>query len=293
MKTIFITERPTQIITALAVIDTLRCVDFAEIFIANRFEDASNIAQRLATKFGGVKFTIAESYEAALQMATAKLPTHLFIHWDVGFRTQSKLRDIRRRNTTLKISVFEEGIGTYRQDIYPKAKRIIFKALGLPINIGGSNYIDDIYVYDRARYIEEATRRPKEIIQIRNNLLDTIKQFETELVQAFSSNEFIDLVSRETNELCSIYLSNWDFHESDLQIHFPASGVRIVKLHPHCGASCTKQGILVAPKALPAELLIAIASQLFKNVIVYHFSSSTSLYINSKNVIFIDIKQPQ
>lgn len=286
MKTIFVTERPTQIITALALCDNLDLKEEVQIIVANRFDDASKIVRRLSDTETRLNFRLVSNYDDAIEIAAGEQPTHLFIHWDVGFGTQKRLRRLKQNNTGLRISIFEEGIGTYRQDIYPPLKKLIFKMLGLPVNVGGSRYINDIYVYDREKYISNARVQPRDVIQINPRLVDVIAEKEAQLVFIFSGQELIEALEASDRSVCTIYLSDWHFKETDLEGLVPNRGARVLKLHPHCKAHLSKNDILIAPNSLPAELLVMVASRLFEFVIIYHHGSSVPLYISPRNVEF-------
>lgn len=287
MSTIFIIERPTQIITAITILEQLRIKNEGLIIAVNRFNDAKNIVDRFNEVEKTWSFELTENYQKAINQAAKKLPAHLFIHWDVGFRMQNHLRQLRKLNKNNKISVFEEGIGTYRQDIYPPLKKRIFRLLKLPTNIGGSKYIDDVYIYDKKRYISNAHTHPKETIEIYRSLETTIRERHRTLNYIFSSENFIRQLSEKHCRDCQIYLSNWNFSNQELTRFSSKGGIKVLKLHPHCETDYFSEDVLIAPKSLPAELLISAASQLFRNVTVYHKGSSVPLYIKSKNVKFV------
>jgi hypothetical protein len=290
VKTIFVTERPTQIITAIALCENLELSEEVQILVADRFKDASTIVGRFSESESRFSFRLVASYDEAIEIAGSELPAHIFIHWDMGFGTQRRLRSLRRRNKGNRISVFEEGVGTYRQDIYPPIKKLIFRFLGFPVNIGGSRYISDIYVYDREKYLSNALVRPRDVNQIEPGLDGIVAARQAQFVSIFSAEELIESLEGSDRGVCTIYLSDFNFKDSDLKGLFPERGVRVLKLHPHCQARVLRNDILVAPTSLPAELLIMIASRIFNSVIVYHAGSSTAMYIHQDNVKFQDIR---
>ncbi len=290
MNTIFIAERPTQILTALALIEDLGLSGDVQILVADCFADASSVVIRFSEYESRVSFRLVATYGEAIDIAAAELPAHLFIHWDVGFGTQRRLKRLHRQNKGSRISLFEEGVGTYRQDIYPAIKKLIFRLIGLPVNIGGSKYVDDIYVYDKKKYVSSALVRPRFVKQIEPSLASFIEAREAQLISIFSARDLIKSLEESSSSVCTIYLSSWNFKELDLEELFPKNGVRVLKLHPHCQTRVLRDDILVAPRSLPAELLVMIASRIFDVVTVYHSGSSLPLYINFENVALINLK---
>lgn len=258
------------------------------IYIADSYYHASTIASKASIVEARINFKLVKSYEEAINATLLELPAHVFIHWDVGFGTQPRLKKFKKANYGHKISVFEEGIGTYRQDVYPPLKRTIFKILGLPVNVGGSRYVDDIYVFDREKYINQAYARPDNVIQINTRLDEAMASQAGTFSYLFSSEDFLSSLQSSSNDTCEIYLSNWSFHESDIHGRFSENVTKVLKLHPYCDANFESDEILVAPKSLPAELLILTASNTFRSVTVYHNASSVHLYITCPNVSFVN-----
>lgn len=290
MKTFFIVERPTQIITALAILDQLKNNQRVEILVANCFDDAVGVVSRLREFFSNINFKLVPSYPEAVSYLEHEQVSNLFIHWDVGFRTQKKLSQLRRRN--IQISIFEEGIGTYRNNIYAPFKKYIFSLLGLPINVGGSKYVDEIYVYDKERYEAEIQKKPPHVYQIKTGLFDFLLQKKCQFLKIFSSTDFVNSViklSSHSPGLCSIYLSSWDYGDLINRSVEETHGAKILKLHPFNKTEIDGVDILVSPRSLPAELLIAVASSYFESVNVYHLGSSVVMYVTAANVNFINI----
>jgi len=289
MSHIFITARPTQIITALAVCEHLDLSNDTTIIVSNSFENASVIVDNFSSYKPAFNFSLVPSFDAAIEAAISKMPAHVFLYLDVGFRAQKKIRRLRQANGKNKISVFEDGVGTYRKDIYSIAKKIILSLLGFPVNAGGSKYIDDIYLFDKKKYIENAQNKPNNIIQIKTGLIDFIDARQKELWSVFSARDFYESFKSMNGKICLIYLSNYEFDISDLTDIFHGDGVKILKLHPHCNAKIRGNDIIISPKWVPAELLITLASDIFDCVHVFHQNSSASLYIKKKNVKFTNL----
>ncbi len=288
MRVQFIIERPIQLITALSIAVSLPPETTVKIVIADEFEDAKGIFSRCITYFPSCSFTLVDAYADAIEYCYKNRADKLFIHWDVGFGTRNRLRRMKALHPDISISVFEEGVGTYRADIYSVGKRIIFKILGLPVNVGGSKYIDEIYVYDPDSYKKTAYRKPSEIRKIVPDLADAITNQMSEFVSVFGAEEFFDAFLPDDRRDCTIFLSDWSLNADQIKGVFVDGDVNVLKLHPHCRMSPKGVGAFVPPAGLPAEILVLVASRFFNMVKVIHRGSSTSRYIRRNNVIFTE-----
>lgn len=289
MKVVFVTERPTQILTSIAICEQLKHDKKTQIIVANCFDDAVNIVKRFNEVEYIAAFELVENYEKALERAAEEFPSHLFIHWDVGLGTQKRLRRLKQTDNNIKIFVFEEGVGTYREDIYRPLKRKVLGVLGFPVNIGGSRYTNGIYVYDKDKYNLYAKKKPKEVIQITESLTKLISKNISKLLYIFAGEKFITEVKKNTCRNCCVYLSNWSFSIDDIDLYSKKKCLKILKLHPYCKAEYEDSSILIAPKSLPAEILLISILSYFEKITVYHHNSSSELYLNEKNICFKSI----
>jgi len=109
MKYIFITERPTQIITAVLLCKSINLTDNIQIFIANCFENAPEISNRFSEHIPAITFKLVNSYTTAIEIAESELPAHLFIHWDVGVGTQKWLSRLKKKINNVKYLFLKKG----------------------------------------------------------------------------------------------------------------------------------------------------------------------------------------
>lgn len=286
MTATFITERPTQIVTALAIIKQKNFGEKIFIIIVDEFAHAKKIKESFSLYYTNINFIFVDNYSNAIAKAKEALPSDLYIHWDVGFRTQKWLKEIKKLNKSKSISVFEEGIGTYSQEIYSKLKKMIFKHLSLPTNIGASKYIEEIFVYDKNKYIQAAERKPKKITEINYKLEEFLTLNINTFIKIFHAEKLIDTIMSQGNRKCVIYLSNWNFKKCDLNIIPKNIGPIILKLHPHCKETFDNKDFINVPAEIPAEILLIIALKKFSKAYVYHKNSSIELYIKSEKVEF-------
>jgi len=288
-KAIFIVERPLQILTAIAIFEQCRFAGRPEVVVANCFNDAPAITHRLAKTFSHMfDFYSVPDYQSAIECCKNNQYDHVFLHWDIGFGTNLRLRSIQRRNRGVAFSIFEEGIGTYRDDIYPPFKKMLFKFLGLPVNNGGSSFSKEIYVYDPDEYRRKVTKPAPKVIQIVQPLSKLIVRYEHLFLQVFDPDRFVERYLKNLRgKVCIIYLSDWNFSFEQTSGVFSEASINILKLHPHNKSEITSDGsFMVAPNSLPAELLIISMARQFAEVRVFHCGSSAQRYIDIPNVTF-------
>ncbi|MBK1796004.1 hypothetical protein JHL21_16045 [Devosia sp. WQ 349] len=285
----FIVERPLQIVNAIAIGRQNKSLSESEILVADNFDSAIDVFNRLVVEFPEIRFSFHESYGQAIGSIVDKDLKELFVHWDVGFRTQPILRRIKHKVPGIVISVFEEGVGTYRQDIYSGIKKKLFWVLQLPLNIGGSRFTDKAYVYSKNDYISNSYKVPAQVIEVERTVEGTISDSYLQWVSVFGAGNIIEEMEESGFSDGVVYLGNWDYLDGEADKYFSARSLNILKLHPYCKARISSANAHIAPKSVPAELLLHCASRLFDRVIVYHKGSSVERYIASKNVEFVDV----
>ena len=197
-----------------------------------------------------------------------------------------------------KMIVFEEGFGTYYSD-FPKRlswiKRVKWISIslikGCGLNFGGGKCTDHVL-----------TQYP--LVYKKLNKLSSFKALEfSGVYEIFSGyNSFWDeLVS---DDIASIYDSNpdikvclllatWGGAESEeLQKLCENYDVVIYKSHPHDQTFPSLNNIYnLTSNWIPAEVYIIKLASIFKNLHVYHYSSSTGFYLDRclSNVRFVDL----
>lgn len=287
-RSVFVVERPLQIIHSIELFNQLGLTN-VDFFIADTFHDAAGIAKRLSACFSTLNVELFPTYHDAISAVSNIMYDNLFIHWDVGFGTDKILRRLKNRNPALSISVFEEGVGTYRTDIYPAIKRFIFRIIKLPINVGGSMYVDRIFVHNVNEYIKTSISHPPSVIKINNTLPKSIQYHFSIYLSIFDPDNFISSIGDKIFKRCYIYLSGWSYDDADLPHYYGSGDLNIIKLHPYCKFSASPDRFIVAPAGIPAELIILAAAKQCETVTVLHHGSSSSRYIDSDNVTFLEL----
>lgn len=295
----FIVATPLQILIALAIIEQI-CQNSEEIdiLVFDYFEHSSMVSRRANVEFRGrFRFLNFVEYFDAIKYAELKKYDHLLLHWDVGFKTNLYIRYLKFFSPTTKISIFEEGIGTYRDDIYNTKKKKIFEILGLPTNVGGHSKIDQIFVYDPKLYISNVSQPSKKIICINNSVSDIINKYKFALIAIFDPNGFIINFAKKIKSKCIIYLTSYEVSHWAIRYIESQESLAMLKPHPHLKdlEMVTSSNVEVCPGGIPVELLIEVIKKDFHQITILHHGSSAQRYIRVDNVQFIhldDDRQP-
>lgn len=281
----FLIVTPLQLLIALAIIRQLKSPLLPEIKIIDGFSNAQPTAARLTECLRDTcTISFYHRYEAAIESAVADCRSALYLHWDLGFRTHFILRKIWTADPRARISVFEEGVGTYRTDIYKGIRKLCIRLLGLPTRIGEHKKTAAVFVYNPYRY--RATHSLQaHIVPITHTVVEVIDTFYNTLCYAFDDQSFLSRLSPLSRH-STVYLSGWRLDSRLIQYLRPLNGDLVIKPHPSLK---TVQGdlpadITVCPNGIPAELLLRKLSDKYATVTVLHHGSSTQQYLQLPNI---------
>lgn len=215
----------------------------------------------------------------------------LFIDSDLNYRTEfSKLKK-------LNITVYEEGLGTYRKrQVIPRRKFIggiylkLLSLIGYKNKRGGGKYTRNIIVYHPSFYKSYHSDNTKTIFSFKKPFLEHLEQSVN--INVFSHN--IDLKSCKGKKVL-IYISSWEIDEEELNyVKSISCDIKILKPHPHIKEDTVNDFFdLIFHGQIPVEFLIYELVKLSKKlIIVSKYSTSTIYFHNYSNVeiINLDIK---
>lgn len=290
MTDVYVATKPLQYM----VCDIIRGGrEGAKIVIVGMFFESRSAFERIKRTglWGGVFFS-RNRFLSFLRAAFLR-PKRLFVDGDIGTRIFLYLALVKLLSPNVKVYVYEEGVGTYRSDIYQinawrRIKSEIFAKIGIATYFGGSVFCDGVFVFRAACYIDKV--RPRSCIQvsqINESLLSYCKREMNSLRYIFAGRARLGFGS---NKYCVIYLSDWELRESARKslLKFGDDYYKIVKPHPHILAYPRDWGQAdwVADASLPAELLVIDAMAVFEKVVVIHHGSSVASYVTSENVSY-------
>lgn len=207
---------------------------------------------------------------------------YLYIDSDYGLKKTIWLSRINTKN----IFVYEEGIGSYRNDLITASHSnflliFLLKFIGIKQHLGGGRYTKGIIVYD----LEKHELKIPEYKKIR-------KSFKREFTQhlSFIKNHFLYQAESFTDILESIksknilfYLTSWEYNtDVDIIMTQYPDHVKIIKPHPHIKTKYTQANFdYILSNDVFVELFIINAIEVCSEVIVLHENSSAMQYLNS------------
>jgi hypothetical protein len=300
-KVAFVITKPLQLLVSLAIIETFSKELTTDLIITNDFCDAESISKRINThlkkamkQINGVIFF--ENQTTAYKHLMKSAYDSIYIDSDVGFKRYIEILWIKAKKYKSKISVYEEGLGTYRNDIfkndgaYDFIKKKIFHILGIGYGFGGNFLVNEIYLFNPIEY--NSPQNKKIIInKIYYDIPYILNKYTILLAEIFLvASHFTKALNKNIN-LCTIYLSNWTMDEAAISKISKISDLLLVKPHPHIKTKLDHvPKTIFIDQSIPAEILIDVACDFYEKVIVYHHGSSVPRYANYENIEYIRIE---
>lgn len=291
MKVCFICTKPLQIMISMIISEQFADAD---LVLVDDFEGVHEIllSEDLRRYFKNV--SISRSRQAAIIEMAGRDYTRVFIDSDVGLHTHLALFLCKLRSPALKFSVYEEGIGTYRNDLVTGiAKGLLYRFLGAGRYFGASAFVSEIYCFQPARYVAVFPRNGRSVRGIDTCFVDWLFANQRKLLRIFPGLEEFSLSGTER---IFLYLTNWELNPTVIE-SLGLNGNLLVKPHPHLKYDVVKNAtfrlpdITLVPGGVPAEVLIVYLLGFTNELFVLHSGSSVAHYLGSmKSVNFIDIR---
>ncbi len=294
-KAVFLCTKPLQIMVSLCVVQELRSTHDCHLVIAGHFAHAETVASKCSVhlgEFASVQYV--DNWADFVLHAIHLRAQLLLIDSDVGVRTAINLLKVRARLPAASVHVYEEGIGTYRTDLYTGPKKWILKTAGIATYFGGSALVDCVWIFNPHLYAARQGSSRK-VMTIRQSLpaLLTARRSSLELIFGANTLSPAFLALRSRVQRCLVYLSSWTVDFDLLDGLRARCDLLVLKLHPHIlesSAAYAKAvllpGVFLAPTGAPAELVITAAEEVFGSVEVIHHGSSVTQYLFSPGIHF-------
>lgn len=285
----FLITKPLQLMVVLSLLEQLPKGIFIEFLIVDYFDDAEGMSDRLSKVIpvrGMVKFF--RNHKKAYRWAVAQKYENFFIDSDVGFLKNISIIFLSLLSSKTILSVYEEGYGSYRNDLYTGLKGKILERIGCGIYFGGNWFTKELYIYNPEKYTQPISAKKIKIHKNIGTLLNENKQMFDYL---FNSEEVFKDIEPRKNGLkkCSIYLSSWNIDHAQIEYLRKAADLLIIKPHPHLRGNvhfAKYEDVVVIKAGLPAEMLILWICGQFETVEVYHHNSSVIRYIQELHCTF-------
>ena len=265
-----------------------------DLIIVNAFENSEIVAKNLS-KYGKQwgSTCYKNTHREAYQYASGERYSKLFIDSDVGMQKYLQLILYKFRSPNTFFAVYEEGLGTYREDLYQRWKKFFLQSIGAASFFGGCRLTKEIYIYDPNEYCEKFPKKYANAFRLMMSIEQLIARFQEVLLKIFGAEQLtLDITQACGETSCVIYLTNWSINERVLENLSTCAGVKLMKLHPHIkiARQFNTCGFLPIAPSIPAEILITYASKKFKKIRVFHDGSSVGRYVSPGNVEFIKVE---
>jgi hypothetical protein len=288
----YIVTKPLQILIAKAIKDQLNPEYHSYLIVIDYFNNSKSVYENLKNEdWGYAGIYWASDKNNAIEYIR-KIKAHsVFVDSDIGVRNLFFLTRVKLVSVFPNIYVYEEGMGTYRTDLYSKNKSFFLRLFGVATYFGASILTAGIFVYEPGRYLSLFPAYNKICNKIEKNLAFLIEDRKLNLQSIFDDSGAAIKIERKSKE-CSVYLSSWSVDKTFLDKFQNKIGDKYVKLHPHIKKYSElglKKGIQQLPSALPAEIVLLNLSKVYDRVVVYHHGSGVSLYLSSNVFDFKDM----
>jgi hypothetical protein len=280
----FIVTKPLQLVIAIIIQRQLDIEEQSTTIIVDAFYDAIGTADRLLNNPSYKGTVIFErDHLAAYITARGQQFNNLYIDTDVGLKKYLQLT-LHHRNQN--ISVYEEGIGTYREDLYGKLRKFALNLIGAGTHFGGCYLTSRIFLFNPTLYKENFPFSKCNVTTINTSLQDFISKNLPFLNELFNES---NLRIAHSNSEINLYLTNWEIDKELIENFKNIPGHNFIKPHPHLKSKNLyyPRSITLVSQSIPAELFVVAALYSNNTVNVYHHGSSSQIYLSSRKLRFI------
>lgn len=213
----------------------------------------------------------------------------LFIDSDYGLQTNFMLSRLK----TKEIYVYEEGTGSYRNDLLSArcSNKVFYNLLSLLGNkehFGGSKWVKGIYLYDHKKHISNVPDFKGSRLSFRKGFVDNLKEVYSEILSEQEKVEYKNLVKGKS--VC-MYITNWKYNPliDDLFRNLKETSENedilfVLKPHPRLEEfSKNFEFDTVLSNSVMVEYILLIFKEFAANLVVYHEGSSALLYLDGIN----------
>ncbi len=283
--------KPLQFLMVQSIISQLEKRDRFTLLVVDGFGYSFEFSHRVAdSDLGWFEVEWFPSKKDAYSFLAKNKFSEIFLDSDVGFRNFLSLSIIKLSNLSSKIIVYEEGIGSYRNDLYKGASRLILNTIGAGTSFGACSITSEVYLTNPLKYRVCFPGFKKKCIKIEESIFSLVQKNIEKLLFIFGVNEFCSLIKTniKSNE-CVVYLSSWNVDYSIIKRVLSFDGDKYIKLHPHIeeklATGCNGLDVVNLPSNAPAEIFLSLLCREYKRVKVFHHNSSVRYYVHDSKVI--------
>ena len=283
----FVVTKPLQFLFAAGIIRQLGISDQSFLVVTNSFRDAEAVCERASRAdwdLSSMDIRFCADRSEAEQYATRLGVRTLFVDSDVGLRRFLLLLKTQLGLKRPQIWVYEEGLGSYRTDLYKQdIKHRLFDALGIGTHFGGSRLTRGIYVCEPSLFRE---RFPDQVVEVRKIARTPCEIIEGNLKEWSRIFDYVP-VSPSSETACALYLTDWSVHPDGVARLNEFPGDKYMKPHPHIKEIPAVTGVELISATPPAELVLIDLLGTYQSVTVFHHGSSCEKYVGDQRVSYV------
>lgn len=258
------------------------------LYVIDAFYDSKRIAESKILEQTFSKIFWFKSKKDALHAATIQRPSTIFIDSDVGVKNLLDLCKFKIKSLRTEINVYEEGLGTYRNNfVNSNTRKMVLNLFGVGCYFGGCFLTKKIHVFEPEIYSQKIPSLKEKAVKISIDFSKWIHENKNELIAIFSPGFKIWCSSNQNT--AHLYLSDWNIDANFIKNSLNLDNFYI-KLHPHIKNAFTNdfKQLLFIPQSLPAEVALILLIEKFKTITVYHKNSSCMHYVSSTKIKSVD-----
>lgn len=282
---VIVVTTPLQILFAFSLLRRIPGDAETYCVVIGGFSGAESVAQKLAVSFQEeMNIEYFRNFRSAMPFISSLHAKSIFVDTDVGTRKFLELLRFKVKQPSLAIAVYEEGLGTYRSDLYSGKKKRLLNLFGIGTHFGGCILTSEIHVLLPRLYEATFPNTKTKIVQIQDAPMDIVRLRLRDISWAFSYEPV-----PTSGEECSVYLSSWGIDGRFIERLAEHSEEIFFKPHPKFKGEFCHDRIKVLPSNAPAELVITDLASKYQRVKIYHHGSSAAWYCDAEGVEFVEL----
>ncbi len=295
-KSAYIISKPLQYFNVSNIEDDQLKV----LFIINGFSTAKLFFEQVkkeSLQWNEVYFY--DTYDQAFSFIhqNADSFSKIFLDGDYSLSMLKNLYKLRDK----KIFVYEEGVGTYTDQIRYVVNKNLFGNVSISKKLktyftcqilacfgqknyhGGSSFTDAVYVYDQKKHQQNKPHFKKELKKFKKSFLQHLTEFEE---RSILSEDYSEVLSALTGSEVVLYLTSWSIDPDVRNILQDYEGCKkIIKPHPHIADKAINDirpdFDYVLPGGNMVEFLINDLCAVVSHLYVVHHNSGALLYFKN------------
>jgi hypothetical protein len=290
-KNLIIAGKPLQLLTAISTAEQIKIIDDCDIFLVDNFFASKKFVKNYNNlNHKWPELTHYKTFDQACQRFIDGEYSCLLIDSDIGAKKYLRILRKKIKNKKIKMYVYEEGQGTYRDNIRVGIKKYIFSLLGIGHVFGGCMFTSKIFLYNSDKYSKKFPTLAKKAVQIDKPIISFIGENLTFLNELFRIDLYLNK-TRVSNDIAYLILMEKNTSIESVKAIKYFRGDKFLKRHPHIKTFSCEDGFNSIDNSIPAELIILNLSNIYTNLIIFHFGTSARRYINKSNISYFQLTE--